>query len=201
MGNRRLFDLKNIPGHAWTIVAATLSGILVVLCVAFLMTYRNARSEGCKHKFLGLDVGPERECAPKPPQDQLLKSEHASALISLLDRRWCDASSVRREGSEYQNEASYPIEIAVATTHASGDRNFCRLEVAVNGRPIAHQMDNNPSWHKKCSVAVTVPPGAVYRITADSDTPDKVGNNGDGVIETWYELVGRDQAPRGCFAE
>lgn len=195
-------DLKNVPGPAWYIAAVTLSIALIVLCIAFVITFQTARTEECRHRFLGLELGPDRDCGPNSSEDRVFTAEQAAALTSFLDRRWCDASSSRKEDEEYHNEAPYPIDVAIATRHAFGDRrNFCRLAVTIDGRRLVEQVDNHPDWHKKCSVTVTVPPGSSYRVTADSDVPDKVGKNGDGDIETWHELVGRDRAPRGCFAE
>lgn len=194
-------DLKNVPATAWYIVAGTLSLVLFVLCGAFVIEFQSARTEGCTHRFLGLELGPKVDCPERSPQDQGLTATTAASLTSFLDRRWCDASFVRKEDEEYRNEAPYAIEVAVATRHAFRDaRNFCRLAVTIDGRRIVEQVNNNPAWHKKCSVAVTIPPGSTYRVTANSDTPS-VGNNGDGDIETWHELVGPDQAPRGCFAD
>lgn len=131
-------DLSNVPPRVWNITAATLCVVLIALCGAFVFQLRAAVTEECTQRFLGLELGPERECAPKGP---VLLADESASLASFLERRWCDAMPTRREEEAYTNDASYPIAVAVATKSASAEAPFCRLAVTIDDKRIVEQVN------------------------------------------------------------
>lgn len=137
----------------------------------------------CRSYFLGLEIGPDVDCAEAPRNGE--SPDQADERLSLwLKREWRDVSSAREHDVVYTNENPYPIELAVSTD--TPNENYCYLEIKIDEEPVIHQYDNNVNRNKRCSAAVTVPPGSTYRVMAVSPYYDK------GQIETWYELTGRE---------
>lgn len=108
-------------------------------------------------------------------------------LMHLVERTWHNALEARKEDRCYVNDTDYPVELAIGTAaHVPGEpRNYnaCGLLLSIDDRDILWSLNNNDDNEGGtviCAATATVPPGASYRVNANSAR--------EGGVLFWWEL-------------
>ena len=89
--------------------------------------------------------------------DEAYRATH-DRLDRLIGREWYNLTGVRREDQCYVNNTDFPLELAVSTTAAGGNYNFCQVDVFVDEERVVAQINNNERFAKYCAATATVPP-------------------------------------------
>ena len=110
-----------------------------------------------------------------------------NSLAQLIERTWHNALEAREEGRCYVNDTGYPVEVSIGTAAiVPGEpRNYhaCGLVLSIDDEDIVWSLNNNDDDEGGtviCAATATVPPGAFYRVNANSAR--------EGGVLFWWEL-------------
>ena len=115
---------------------------------------------------------------------EALSERTGQRLETLMGRQWHNVIELREEDRCYMNNTEYPMEIAISTDN-DGGRGFCRLEIVVEGRRLLDGLSYSSGSSRRCISTATIPPGAEYRIKADTAVRQ-------GKVLHWWELKASD---------
>ena len=113
--------------------------------------------------------------------EEQVKKFKDSTMSKFVEREWCEVKNLRNLDEPYQNDTGLPIELAVSVGPYEKEYQ-CRLVISIKGAPVLYQSDENTFGAKYCAAALTIPPGAQYKV--DLASPSGKSQ----FIASWWEL-------------